>query len=50
MTDLNDPSDWGEEMAVSEHTETYSMFLGLLKWSSAIITIILLMLLIFVYF
>ena len=49
MTDTNDSQDWGEEMDRPEHEHTYEAFLDYTKWSIFFITLILVMLLLFVY-
>ena len=50
MENTHDTDDWGEEMDSSEHSNTYNLFLGLIKWGSIAITAVLLFLLFFVYF
>ena len=50
MENTHDTDDWGEEMDSSEHSNTYNLFLGLIKWGSIAVTAVLLFLLFFVYF
>ena len=50
MENTHDTDDWGEEMDSSEHSNTYNLFLGLIKWGSIAILAVLLFLLFFVYF
>ena len=50
MENTHDTDDWGEEMDSSEHSNTYNLFLGLIKWGSLAISAVLLFLLFFVYF
>ena len=50
MENTHDTDDWGEEMDSSEHSNTYNLFLGLIKWGSIAILGVLLFLLFFVYF
>ncbi len=49
MTDTNGSHDWGNEMDRPEHEKTYEVFLNYTKWGIIIVTIILVMLLLFVY-
>jgi hypothetical protein len=50
MENTHNTDDWGEEMDISEHGNTYNLFLGLIKWGSVAVTAILGFLLFFVYF
>ena len=50
MENTHDTDDWGEEMDSSEHSNTYNLFLGLIKWGSIAVSAVLLFLLFFVYF
>ena len=50
MENTHDTDDWGEEMDSSEHSDTYNLFLGLIKWGSIAVSAVLLFLLFFVYF
>lgn len=50
MENTHKTDDWGEEMDISEHGNTYNLFLGLIKWGSVAVTAILGFLLFFVYF
>lgn len=50
MENTHDTDDWGEEMDSSEHSSTYNLFLGLIKWGSIAVSAVLLFLLFFVYF
>ena len=50
MENTHDTDDWGEEMDSSEHSNTYNLFLGLIKWGSIAVLAVLLFLLFFVYF
>ena len=50
MENTHDTDDWGEEMDSSEHSNTYNLFLGLIKWGSIAVAAALLFLLFFVYF
>ena len=50
MENTHDTDDWGDEMDSSEHSNTYNLFLGLIKWGSIAVSAVLLFLLFFVYF
>lgn len=50
MENTHDTDDWGEEMDSPEHSNTYNLFLGLIKWGSIAVSAVLLFLLFFVYF
>lgn len=50
MNKINEEgSGWGEEMARSEHENTYDTFIALTKWVTIAVIGILALLLIFVY-
>lgn len=49
MSDENNKQNWNEVMDRPEHEKTYEAFLSYTKWTSVVITAILLFLLVFVY-
>ena len=49
MNDQNDSQNWGDEMDRDEHKATYDAFINYSKWGSALVIVVLLFLLVFVY-
>ena len=49
MSDDQNAQEWGGEMNRPEHENTYEAFLSYTKWTSIVVTGILLFLLFFVY-